>query len=170
MIILRTVFHVRMCGKSELKHDVIKFCFLWWYYLVRPVRVVISIIIIIIIIIIIYPLTARVVGAPQMIWQPVISIFPCSPLPSGTCRTPGLSIPWCCLPTSSFVCLVFFPLSLCLARWFWPDLINGKHDNTAAVCVSLRSSRGLRVWSNCLLDLGTDFFIGNMGYVTPTNK
>ena len=29
----------------------------------------------------IYPLTARVVGAPQMISQPVSSIFPCSPLP-----------------------------------------------------------------------------------------
>ena len=35
-----------------------------------------------IIIIIINPLTARVVGAPQMILQPVFSIFPCSPLPS----------------------------------------------------------------------------------------
>ena len=53
------------------------------------------------IIISINPLTARVVGAPQMIFQPVFSIFPCSPLPSGTCRTPGLSIPCCCLPTSS---------------------------------------------------------------------
>ena len=41
----------------------------------------------------IYPLTARVVGAPQMILQPVSSIFPCSPLPSGTCQTPGQSIP-----------------------------------------------------------------------------
>ena len=49
--------------------------------------------IIIIIIIIIYPLTARVVGAPQMISQPISSIFPCSPLPSMTWRTPGLSIP-----------------------------------------------------------------------------
>ena len=78
-----------------------------------------------VIIIIINSLTARVVGAPQMILQPVLSIFPCSPLPSGTCRTPGLSIPWCCLPISSFVRLVFFPLSLCLARWFWPDLMNG---------------------------------------------
>ena len=47
----------------------------------------------IVIIIINNPLTARVVGAPQMILQPVLSIFPCSPLPSGTCRTPGLSIP-----------------------------------------------------------------------------
>ena len=36
------------------------------------------------VIIIIYPLTARVVGAPQIISQPVFSIFPCSPLPSGT--------------------------------------------------------------------------------------
>ena len=71
--------------------------------------------------------------------------FSCSPLPSGTCRTPGLSISTCCLPTSSFVRLVFFPLSPCLARWFWPDLMNGKHDHTTAVCVSLRSSGDLHV-------------------------
>ena len=45
------------------------------------------------IIIIINSLTVRVIGAPQMILQPVFSIFPCSLLPSGTCRTPGLSIP-----------------------------------------------------------------------------
>ena len=96
-------------------------------------------------IIIINPLTARVVGAPQMISQPVFSIFPCSPLPSATCRIPGLSIPWCCLPTSFFVGLVFFPLSLCPARWFWPDLMNGRHDHTSAVCVSLRSSGDLHV-------------------------
>ena len=32
----------------------------------------------------IYSLTARVVGAPQMISQPVSSIYPCSPLLSGT--------------------------------------------------------------------------------------
>ena len=98
-----------------------------------------------IIVIIINPLTARVVGAPQMILQPVFSIFPCSPLASGTCRTPGLSIPWCCLPTSSFVSPVFFPLSLSFARWFWPDLMNWKHDHTTTVCVSLRSSGDLYV-------------------------
>ena len=28
---------------------------------------------------------------------------------------------------SSSVCLVLFPLSLCLAIWFWPDLMNGRH-------------------------------------------
>ena len=92
------------------------------------------------IIIIIYPLTTRVVGAPQMSSQAVASIFPCSPQPSGTWQTQGLSIPWCYLPTSSSVCLVFFPLSLCLARWFWPDLMNRNHDHTTAVCVSLRWS------------------------------
>ena len=74
-----------------------------------------------------------------------LSISPCSPLPSGIWQTPGLSIPWCCLSTSSFVRVVFFPFSLCLARWFWPDLMNGKHDHTTAVCVSLRWSEGLRV-------------------------
>ena len=47
-----------------------------------------------------YPLTAGVVGALQMSSQPVSSIFLCSPLPSGTWRTPGLSIPFCCLPTT----------------------------------------------------------------------
>ena len=97
------------------------------------------------IIIIMNPLTTRVVWAPQMILQPVFSLFPCSPLPSRTWGTPGLSILWYCLPTSSFVRLVFFPLSLCLARWFWPDLMNGKHDHTTAVCLSFRSSGGLCV-------------------------
>ena len=112
----------------------------------------------IIIITIINPLTARVVGAPQMILQPVFSVFPCSPLPSWTCRTPGLSIPWCCLSTSSFVRLVFFPLSLCLARWFWPDLMNGRHDHTTAVFVSY-DRQVIFMWSNCLLDLGMDFLV-----------
>ena len=90
-----------------------------------------------------YPLTA----------QPVSSIFICSALPSGTWRTPGLSIPWCCLPTSSSVCLVFFPLSLCLARWFWPDLMNGRHVHTTLAYISLQWSGGPCV-SNCLLYLG----------------
>ena len=105
----------------------------------------IVVIIIIIIIIIIYPLTARFVWATQMISLPVSSFFPCSPLPSGTWPTPGLSIPWCCLPTSSSVCLVFIRLSLCLARWFWPDVMNGRHYHTTAVCVSLWWSGGLHV-------------------------
>ena len=43
------------------------------------------------------------------------------------------------------VCLVFFPLPRCLARWFWQDLMNGRHVHTTAVCVSLRWSKRLRV-------------------------
>ena len=53
--------------------------------------------------IIIYPLTTRVVGAPQRISQPVSSIFPCSPLPSGTWRTQACP---------SFRDVVFPPLAL----------------------------------------------------------
>ena len=45
-----------------------------------------------IIVIIVYLLTVRVTWAAQMISQPVFSIFPCSPLPSGTWQTPDLSI------------------------------------------------------------------------------
>ena len=91
------------------------------------------------------PLNRRVVRARQMISQPVSSIFLCSPLPPGTWRTPGLSIPWCCLPTSSSICLVFFPLSLCLARWFWPGLMNRRHVHTTAVCIPSQWSGGLHV-------------------------
>ena len=59
------------------------------------------------------------------------------PPPSWTWRAPGVSIPWCFLPTSSCVCLVFFPLSLRLARWFLPDLMKGRHVHTTSVCISL---------------------------------
>ena len=93
----------------------------------------------------IYPILAGFLGAPQMTSQPVSSISLSSPLPSWTWWTQGLSIPWYCLPTSSSVCLVFFPLSLCLARRFWQDLMNGRHVHTIAVCVTLRWSGGLHV-------------------------
>ena len=55
-----------------------------------------------------YLLTAGVTGAWQITSQPVSFILLCSPSPHGTWRTPGLSIPWCCLFTSFCVCLVFF--------------------------------------------------------------
>ena len=82
-------------------------------------------------------------GALQMASQPVSSIFLCSPLPSGTWWTPYLSIPWCCLPTSFSVCIVFFSIWLCLARWFCPDLMNGRHVHTTSIWVFLRWSGGL---------------------------
>ena len=94
--------------------------------------------------IIIYPLIVRVAGTPHMISQPASSIFPCSPLPSGTWWTPGLSIPWCCLPTP-FSVYLFFSFSLCLARWFWPDLMNRRLIHTTSVCISLWRSGSLHV-------------------------
>ena len=120
-----------------------------------PIRLYITIIIIIIIIII-YPLTARVVGAPQIISQPVSSIFP---LFSTVLLDLPNSRPVHSLMLSSHLFLCLPCLSLCLARWFWPDLMNGKHDHTTAVC------QEVFVWSNCLLDLGTDFLVGNTVFV-----
>ena len=112
-------------------------------------------------IIIIYPLIARVVGAPQMISQPVSSIFPCSPLPCGTWQTPGLSIPWCCLPTSSSVCLVFFfpftvPCKMVLVR---PDERKAWPYHCSW---HLFFGSQVFVWHDYLLDLGTDFLVDNM--------
>ena len=46
-----------------------------------------------VVIIIINPLTVRVVGAPQIILQPIFSIFPCSPRPSGTCQLQACPFP-----------------------------------------------------------------------------
>ena len=60
----------------------------------------------------------------------------------------SVSITWCCLPISSSVCLFFFlppPPSLCLARWFWPEMMNRRHVHTTAICISLQWSRGLHV-------------------------
>ena len=69
---------------------------------------------------IIYPLTARVVGAPQMISQPVFSIFPWSPLPLGpaelqACPFPDFVFP---LPLSALSSYPFHPISMaCIPLW-----------------------------------------------------
>ena len=76
------------------------------------------IIIIIIIIIFINPLTARVAGAPQMIWQPVFSIFPCSPLPSGTWRTPACPFPDVAFPPLPLSALSSLPFHCALEDGF----------------------------------------------------
>ena len=87
--------------------------FVWRRYAISKTQVII---------IIIYPLTMRVVGTPQMASQPVFSIFPCSPLPSGTWQTPGLSIPdvvFLPLPLSALSSFPFYctvPCKMVLAR------------------------------------------------------
>ena len=69
----------------------------------------------------IYHFIVGVIGAQLMTSQSVSSIFLCSPLPSRTWWTPGLSIPWCCLPTSSSVCLLFPFTVLCKMVLARPD-------------------------------------------------
>ena len=49
------------------------------------------------------------------------------------------------LMLSSHLFLCLLSTFTVLARWFWPDLMNGKHDHTTAVCVFLRSSGDLHV-------------------------
>ena len=113
----------------------------------------------------VYPLTARVIGAPQMISQPVSSSFPCSPLPSGTWWIPGLCIPWCCLPTT-FLNLPCFPSPLHCAlydgfgqTWWMGDM------TTPLQSASLYDEQEIFMWSDCLLDLDKDFLVGNMIFV-----
>ena len=71
-------------------------------------------------IIIINPLTARVVGAPELMLQPVFSIFPCSPLPLGlaelqACPFPDVVFPP--LPLSASLLPPFtVPCKMFLAR------------------------------------------------------
>ena len=93
-----------------------------------------------------YPLTAGVVGAPRMTSQPVSSIFfSVLHCPLGVGERHACPCPDVFFPPLFPVCLVFFPLSLYLARWFGPDLMNGSHVHTISVCVSLRWSGALRV-------------------------
>ena len=61
-------------------------------------------------------------------------------------------------------CLVFFPLSLCLARWFGKTWWTG-NMTIPLQFVSLYDGQETFVWSDCLLDLGMDFLVGNMVFV-----
>ena len=56
-----------------------------------------------------------------------------------------------CLP-----CLLSPFTVLCLARWFWPDLMNRRHVHTTAVCVTLLWSGGL-----CVVQLPAGSWHGN---------
>ena len=51
------------------------------------------------------------------------------------------------LSSHLFLCLpcLLPPFTVPCKRWFWPDLMKGRHAYTTAVCVSLRWSEGLRV-------------------------
>ena len=107
-----------------------------------------------------YPLTAGLVGALRMTSLPVSSIH---------CRL-GLGELQACLFLDVFPPLFLSSLSSSLFHcalqggFGQPDLMNGRDDHTNAVCLSLRWSGGI-LWSDCLLDLGADFHVGNMVFV-----
>ena len=110
-----------------------------------PWLIIIISIIIIIVIIIIYPVTARVVGAPQMISQPVFCIFP---LFSTALRDLANSRPvhYLMLSSHRFFCLPCLPPPFnvpCKMVLAGPDGLRRVH--TTSVCVSLRWSGGLRL-------------------------
>ena len=75
-----------------------------------------------------------------MISQPVPPFSPVLHCPLGLVDLQACPFPDVVFKPLPLSCLAFFPLSLCLARWFWPDLINRKHVHTTSVCVSLQWS------------------------------
>ena len=118
-----------------------------------------------VIIIIINPLTARVVGAPQTIfWNQFSPFFPVLQCPLGLAE----------LQASPFPDIVFppLPLSAMSSSPFHCALQDGSgqtwwtEDMTIPLqFASLYDRQEVFVWSNCLLDLGTDFLVGNMVFV-----
>ena len=125
---------------------------------------IIIIIIFILLLIIINRLTARVVGTPQMTLQPVFSIF-------SLFSTALWDLPNCrpvhSLMSSShlFLCLAcLLRLFTVLARWFGQTWWKG-NMTIPLQSASLYDRLEVFVWSNCLLDLGTDFLVGNMVFV-----
>ena len=85
----------------------------------------------------------RVFGAPQMILQSVSSIFPVFHCPLGLGKLQACPFSDVVFPHFPLSALSFSPFHCFLARWFWPDLMNGRHDHTSAVCISLRWSGGI---------------------------
>ena len=112
----------------------------------------------------IYPVTAKVVEAPQMISQPVFSIFPVlhCPLGLGELQTcPFLDVVSPPVPLSA---LSSSPFHRALQNGFGQTRWTG--DMTIPLqLVPLYDGQELFVWSDCLLDLGTDFLVANMVFV-----
>ena len=114
--------------------------------------------------IIIYFLPARVVGAPQMMSQPVSSIFPVLHCPLGLAELQACPFPNVVSPPLPLSALSSAPF-LCALQdgsgqtWWTGDM------TIPLKFVSLYDGQEVFVWSDCLLDLGTDFLVGDMLFV-----
>ena len=76
-------------------------------------------------------------------FPPFFCILHC---PLGLCQLKTCPFPDVIFPPLPLTALSSFPFYyVCLARWFWRDLMNGRHVHTTAVCVSLLWSGGLHV-------------------------
>ena len=106
-----------------------------------------------------YPVTARVVRAPKMTSQPVSFIFLFSTALLDLANSRLVHSLILSSSVSSSVCLVFFLLSPCLAKWFWPDLMSGRHPYHSSLRLLImvrRSSCGqiacwILVWTSLLV-------------------
>ena len=58
------------------------------------------------------------------------------------------------------------PVSLCLTKWIWPNLMNGRHISIPLQFASLYDGQEIFEKSDCLLDLGTDFLVCNTLFVS----
>ena len=112
-----------------------------------------------------YSLTAAVVEAPQMTSQPVSSIILCYPQPSGTWRTPGLSIPWMLSSHFFFLSALTSSPSHCALQDGFGQIRWTGDMSIPLQFASLYDGQEVFVWSDCLLDLGTDFLVGSMVFV-----
>ena len=117
-----------------------------------------------IIIIIIYSLTARVGGAPQMISQPVFSIFPVLHYPLGPAELQAYSFPDVVFQPFPLSALFSSPFHCALQDGFGQTWWTG--DMTVPLqFASLYNGQEVFVRSTCLLDLGMDFLVGNLVFV-----
>ena len=112
----------------------------------------------------IYPLTARVVGAPQMISQPISSNFPVLYCPLVLGKLQACPFPHVVFPPLTLPALPSSPFHCALQDGFGQTWSTG--DMTISLqFASLYVGQEVFVWSDCLLDLGTDLLVGNMVFV-----
>ena len=94
-----------------------------------------------------------------MISWPVSSIFSSSSLPSGTCPFPDVVFPHLLLSALSSSALHCALEDGFGQTWWMGDMSIPLHF------ASLYDGQEVFMWSNCLLDLGTDFLVSNMVFV-----
>ena len=72
-----------------------------------------------------------------------LHFFPGLHCPLGLGELQACPFPNVVFPPLPLSALPSFPFHCAFARWFWPDLMNGRHDHTTAVCVPVQWSGGV---------------------------